>query len=137
MWGGGGGGGGGGWGGGGAGPTRRTRWPGFPGSAAPASGTRGRAATTGRCSPARASFASRISAVGFLGDVYEGAFTGWAGARRGVGLFAKMLAEGYRWHGVAAYQFWFGPDQADLHRNSFQPVCVLCREWNNSFGAGE
>ena len=48
-----------------------------------------------------------------------------------------MLAEGYRWHGVAGFQFWFGPERADLHYNSFQPVCVLCREWNNTFGAGE
>ena len=48
-----------------------------------------------------------------------------------------MLAEGYRWHGVAAYQFWFGPDRADLQWNSFQPVCVLCREWNNTFAAGQ
>ena len=48
-----------------------------------------------------------------------------------------MMAEGYRWHGVAGFQFWFGPKRADLHYNSFQPVCVLCREWNNTFGAGE
>ena len=48
-----------------------------------------------------------------------------------------MLAEGYRWHGVAGFQFWFGPERADLHYNSFQPVCVLCREWNWTFAAGE
>ena len=48
-----------------------------------------------------------------------------------------MLAEGYRWHGVAGFHFWFGRDRADLHYNSFQPVCVLCREWNSTFGGGQ
>ncbi len=82
-------------------------------------------------------FASGFQPSAFSAISGEEAFTGWAGARRGVGLFAKMLAEGYRWHGVAAYQFWFGPDRADLQWNSFQPVCVLCREWNNTFAAGQ
>ncbi len=82
-------------------------------------------------------FASGFQPSAFSAICGESAFTGWAGARRGVGLFAKMLAEGYRWHGVAGFQFWFGPDRGDLHWNSFQPVCVLCREWDNSFGAGE
>lgn len=65
------------------------------------------------------------------------AFLGWQQARHGVGLFAKMLSEGYRWHGVAAFHFWLGPDRADLHYNSWQPVCVLCREWNWTFGSGQ
>ena len=82
-------------------------------------------------------FASGFQPSAFSAMSGEEAFTGWAGARRGVGRFAKMLAEGYRWHGVAGFQLWFGPDRADLHWNSFQPVCVLCREWNNTFGAGE
>ncbi len=67
----------------------------------------------------------------------EAAFLGWTAARPGVGLMAKMLAEGYRWHGVAAFHFWMGTDRADLHYNSFQPVCVLCREWNWTFAGGE
>jgi hypothetical protein len=67
----------------------------------------------------------------------EGAFLGWTAARPGVGLMAKMLAEGYRWHGVAAFHFWMGSERADLHYNSFQPVCVLCREWNWTFAGNE
>ena len=82
-------------------------------------------------------FASGYTPSAFSSLSGESAFLGWPEARKGVGLFAKMLAEGYRWHGVAAFQFWFGPDRADLHWNSFQPVCVLCREWNNTFGAGQ
>jgi hypothetical protein len=65
----------------------------------------------------------------------EGCFTGWGPAtQRGAGLLAKMLAEGYRWHGVAAQHFWFGAEDATLHYNSWKPVCVLCRQWNWTFG---
>ena len=67
----------------------------------------------------------------------EGCFTGWGLAtQRGAGLLAKMLAEGYRWHGVAAQHFWFGSEDAALHYNSWRPVCVLCRQWNWTFGGG-
>ena len=47
-----------------------------------------------------------------------------------------MLAEGYRWQGVAATHFSLTPADADLHHNSWQPVCVLCREWNWTFAGG-
>ncbi|MBN1417255.1 MAG: hypothetical protein JXP34_00675, partial [Planctomycetes bacterium] len=65
----------------------------------------------------------------------EGCFAGWSEhARRGAGLFAKMLAEGYRWHGVAAQHFWLGADDAArLHESAWTPVCVLCRQWNWTF----
>jgi beta-galactosidase len=68
----------------------------------------------------------------------EGCFAGWnEHTRRGAGLFAKMLAEGYRWHGVAGFTFWLGEgDCGGLHLNSLQPVCVLCRQWNWTFAGG-
>lgn len=67
----------------------------------------------------------------------EGCFQGWGEHTRiGVGRLAKMLAEGYRWHGVAAYHFWLSANETDLHYNSWKPVCVLCREWNWTFGGG-
>jgi beta-galactosidase len=67
----------------------------------------------------------------------EGCFSGWGEYTRiGVGLYAKMLAEGYRWHGVAAQHFWLSSGETDLHYNSWKPVCVLCREWNWTFGGG-
>lgn len=67
----------------------------------------------------------------------EGCFTGWGHAtRQGAGLLARMLAEGYRWHGVAGLTFWFGEEDATRHYNSWQPVCVLCREWNWTFAGG-
>ncbi len=64
----------------------------------------------------------------------EGCFSGWGEyTRLGVGRFAKMLSEGYRWHGVAAWHFWMTARETDLHYNSWRPVCVLCREWNWTF----
>jgi len=67
----------------------------------------------------------------------EGCFSGWGSDTRiGVGRLCKMLAEGYRWHGVAATHFWMTSGETDLHYNSWQPVAVLCREWNWTFGPG-
>ncbi|MBN2451822.1 MAG: hypothetical protein JXR77_15645 [Lentisphaeria bacterium] len=66
----------------------------------------------------------------------EGAFVGWGpDACRGAGLLARMLYEGYRWHGVAATQVW-GPtsQMADLQQDAYKAVCILCREWNWTFG---
>ena len=66
----------------------------------------------------------------------EECFTGWAYTKRGGGLYAKMLAEGYRWQGVAAHHFWFGSEDTDLHHNSWKDVCVFCRQWNWTFAGG-
>jgi beta-galactosidase len=67
----------------------------------------------------------------------ESCFTGWGpGTQQGVGLLAKMLCEGYRWHGVAAYHLLTSSDQDTLHFNSWKPVCVFCRQWNWTFGGG-
>ena len=68
----------------------------------------------------------------------EGCFTGWGpDTRLGAGLLAKMISEGHRWHGVAACHFCFNSEEStDLHFNSWKPVCVLCRQWNWTFGGG-
>ena len=68
----------------------------------------------------------------------EACFQGWGPATRvGVGRLAKILAEGYRWHGVAAHHFWLSETETDLHHNSWRPVALLCREWNWTFAGGE
>src|SRR5205823_7399678 len=82
-------------------------------------------------------FASGYQPSAFAQVSGEAAFLGWPEARHGVGLYARMLSEGYRWWGVAAFHFWLGPDRGDLHHNSWQPVCVLCREWNWTFEGGQ
>lgn len=68
----------------------------------------------------------------------EACFQGWGPATRvGVGRLAKMLAEGYRWHGVAAHHFWLSENETDLHYNSWRPVALLCRQWNWTFAGGQ
>lgn len=51
-------------------------------------------------------------------------------------LYAKMMSEGYRWGEVSAWHMWFGSADRGYY-NSWQPVCVFCRQWNWTFGAGE
>lgn len=72
----------------------------------------------------------------FAGIGGESAFLGRSETVRPCGLFARMLSEGYRWHGVAGFHFWFGEGDATLHYNSWQPVAVLCRQWNWTFAGG-
>ncbi len=66
----------------------------------------------------------------------DAAFTGWIGARHGAGLFAKILSEGYRWRGIAAFHFWMGGDQVENYYNSWSPVAVLVRQWDSAFAGG-
>ncbi|MDQ2730044.1 MAG: hypothetical protein M3Y56_00155, partial [Armatimonadota bacterium] len=65
----------------------------------------------------------------------ESAFVGKAEARPSIGLIGKMLSEGYRWNGVN-FHFWEG-DTSDVYYNSWQPVAVLCRQWDSTFESGE
>ena len=66
----------------------------------------------------------------------DAAFLGRREASRGVAKFARMLSEGYRTHGVAAFHFWFaeGPDAE--HYKAWQPIAVFTREWNSAWPAG-
>jgi len=66
----------------------------------------------------------------------EGCVLGWQAARPGAGLFAKILSEGYRWHGVAAFMFSLTDDGVSDIYNCWKPVCALCREWNWTFAGG-
>ena len=81
-------------------------------------------------------FANGSPPAGYAEIIGESAFLGRKEAARGVTKFARMLSEGYRWNGVAAFHFWFaeGPDAG--HYTAWQPVAVLCREWNTTFAAG-
>jgi len=71
----------------------------------------------------------------FAGFMGEGAFSGRTEAGKGVGIFSKMLSEGYRWSEVN-FHFWHG-DESTLYYNSWQPIALLCRQWNGTFGSGE
>jgi beta-galactosidase len=68
----------------------------------------------------------------------EGCFAG-AGpyTQRGGGLYAKMMTEGFRWHGIAGWEFSFSGGQAgNMHFNSQKPVALFCRQWNWTLGGG-
>ena len=68
-----------------------------------------------------------------LGEV---AFLGRAAAAPGVTRFARMLSEGYRTHGVAAFHFWFAEGADADHHKAWQPVAVFTREWNTAWPTG-
>ncbi len=83
-------------------------------------------------------FANGSPPAAYSALIGEQAFLGRNQAEPGVHLFARMLAEGYRWHGIAGFHFWFNADSPDAeHYKAFQPVCVFCREWNGTFGSGQ
>ncbi|TVR46619.1 MAG: hypothetical protein EA425_16960 [Puniceicoccaceae bacterium] len=76
--------------------------------------------------------------AGFAAVGGEGAFVGKTEAQPAIATIGRWLAEGYRWRGVAAFQFWMGSDFAGRGYDlSFQPVAVFVREWNWTFGAGQ
>ena len=53
------------------------------------------------------------------------------------GRWARMLSEGYRWAGYAAFHFWLDtPESVYWNWNSWKPVALFCRQWNWTWGAG-
>lgn len=96
-----------------------------------------------RVVPGRPFFGGEIYfAEGYTTDQFatiggERCFIGRGETTEARGLWGRILAEGYRWAGVAAYQFWKGNEGSELYWNSWKPVAVLCRQWNWSWSAGE
>ncbi len=83
-------------------------------------------------------FANGFPPAAYAAVMGERAFLGRSAAEAGVNRFARMLAEGYRWHGIAGFHFWFAPTSTDAeHYRAFQPVCVFTREWDGTFGGGQ
>ena len=79
-------------------------------------------------------FASGVELADLATVGGESAFVGKAEAHPAIGRAARMLSEGYRWNGIN-FQFWFG-GETDLHYPAWQPVAVLCRQWDWTFGGG-
>ena len=71
----------------------------------------------------------------FAGLQGESAFLGRSESAKGESLWVKMLSEGYRWAGIAAVHFWMTDNTGGIY-NSWQPVAVLCRQWNWTFASG-
>ena len=66
----------------------------------------------------------------------ERCFVGVGETRAARGLLGRIFSEGWRWGEVAAWQFWLDGGAFDYH-TAWQPVAVLCRQWNTSFGPGQ
>ena len=62
-------------------------------------------------------------------------FLGPAESSHGKGLYGRMLSEGWRWDGVAAFHFWTGFEDGSF-TTSWQPVALFCRQWNWTFAGG-
>jgi len=82
-------------------------------------------------------FANGINPFDYAYYGGEAAFEGKAAARPAAGVIARMLNEGYRWAGYAAWHFWMGEREAVTQYGANAPRAVLCREWNWTFGAGQ
>ncbi len=80
-------------------------------------------------------FARGFAPSWYAGLMGEGAFSGRTEAAKGIGIFSKMLSEGYRWSDVN-FHYWHG-DESNIYYNSWQPIALLSRQWNWSFGSGE
>lgn len=68
----------------------------------------------------------------------EAAFLGKTEARPAAALLYRILAEGYRWAGQSAWQFWLGEE--NMAGNPWlanAPRAVFCRQWDWTFGAGQ
>jgi hypothetical protein len=63
------------------------------------------------------------------------AFLGKVEGHPAIGLIGKMYSEGLRWNGIS-FQFWIG-GESSVYYNSWQPVAVLCRQWDWTFGSGQ
>jgi beta-galactosidase len=66
----------------------------------------------------------------------EEVFVGQQKARRAVGIFTRMLTEGYRWEHIGAVHFWQMPDAAEGQYAANAPRAVFCRQWDWTFGPG-
>ena len=67
----------------------------------------------------------------------EAVFVGQVQARPAVGLYARMLTEGYRWSGNGAVHFWQTQDVGTGQYDANAPRAVLCRQWDWTFGSGQ
>ena len=118
-------------------PTRPTRWPSrsgtrHPEGLGPVAARRRQAAV-----PGRELFRLRIESLRLLRDGRRGGVPRLAGRARASACSPRCWRRATAGTASPASSSGSAPTRADLHYNSFQPVCVLCREWNSTFGGGE
>ncbi|MBN8525952.1 MAG: hypothetical protein J0M02_11505 [Planctomycetes bacterium] len=81
-------------------------------------------------------FASGYSTDQFATIGGERCFIGIGEVGDGMRRLGMIFNEGWRWSEVAAWQHWLGGGFG-RYWNGWQPVAVLCRQWNTVFGAGQ
>jgi beta-galactosidase len=68
----------------------------------------------------------------------EVAFQSKTATKPSAGKLSRMLSEGYRWTGFAAFHFWFGDDTIDPgFEKSFEERAAFIRQWDWSFLSGQ
>ncbi len=81
-------------------------------------------------------FASGYSTDQFATIGGEKCFIGIGEVGDGMRRLGQIFNEGWRWGEVAAWQHWLGGGYG-RYWNGWQPVAVLCRQWDTTFGPGQ
>lgn len=79
-------------------------------------------------------FSRGLKAAWYASIGGEQCFLGRSEIEHAKGLYARMLAEGYRWRRIAAFEL--SLDRNIHNQTSYQPVAAFVREWNWTFAAG-
>ncbi len=66
----------------------------------------------------------------------EKCFIGIGEVGDGMRRLGQIFNEGWRWAEVSAWQHWLGGGYG-RYWNGWQPVAVLCRQWDTTFGPGQ
>jgi len=82
-------------------------------------------------------FANGINPFDYAYFGGEAAFQGKAQARPAAGVIYRMLTQGYRWAGYAAWHFWMSQNEATDQYAPNAPRAAFVREWDWTFGSGQ
>jgi hypothetical protein len=81
-------------------------------------------------------FASGYGTEAFATIGGEKCFIGIGEVGDGMRRLGQIFNEGWRWAEVSAWQHWLGGGFG-RYWNGWQPIAVLCRQWDTTFGPGQ
>lgn len=82
-------------------------------------------------------FANGINPFDYAYFGGEATFQGKAQAHPAAGVVFRLLTQGYRWAGYAAWHFWMSQNEAADQYRYNAPRAALVREWDWTFGSGQ
>ncbi|MGD0537301.1 MAG: hypothetical protein ABSC03_06605 [Verrucomicrobiota bacterium] len=82
-------------------------------------------------------FANGINPFDYAYFGGEATFQGKAQARPAAGVIYRMLTQGYRWAGYAAWHFWMSQNEATDQYAPNAPRAAFVREWDWTFGSSQ